>query len=81
MSEVEINEYYNFALEVAQYGGSKIKEGYHSQSVSGNLQSKADPCDLVTQYDQEIEREAIKMIKEKFPSHRFVVMVTGLITF
>ncbi|KAJ9090185.1 hypothetical protein DSO57_1005065 [Entomophthora muscae] len=68
----EVTEFYNFALEVAHYGGNKIKEGYYSQTVSSNLQSKADPCDLVTQYDQEIEREAIKMIKDKFPSHRII---------
>ncbi|KAI0217003.1 hypothetical protein L0F63_004205, partial [Massospora cicadina] len=70
MRASEIDELYLLAVEIANYGGAKIKEGYYSQSTSSGLQFKSDPCDLVTQYDKEIEREAIKMIKAKYPHHK-----------
>jgi len=70
--EYELDTIFEFAIELGRYGGHKISEGYNKGIREMNVQSKSEPSDLVTQYDQEIEKEVTKRIKTKFPDHKII---------
>ncbi|CAG5118675.1 unnamed protein product [Candidula unifasciata] len=69
MSEVDLQEIYNTALEVASRAGQVIKEAFLKEKLVDTKQSQAD---LVTETDKAVEILVHQLITTKFPSHKFI---------
>ncbi|XP_041978097.1 inositol monophosphatase 1 [Aricia agestis] len=65
----EIDEYFDFALDLVKSAGNLIKE-----YVNGIKDFKVKSCDidLVTEVDQKVEAALIEGLSKKFPSHKFI---------
>jgi myo-inositol-1(or 4)-monophosphatase len=63
----QITNCYNHAKSLILKCGEVLKEGYKD---CGKVMSKSTEWDLVTVYDQKIEKILIDGILEKFPDHK-----------
>ncbi|BFZ19747.1 hypothetical protein BsWGS_22786 [Bradybaena similaris] len=69
MSEAELQEIYNTALEVASRAGQVIKEAFLKEKM---VDTKISQADLVTETDKAVEILVHELITAKFPNHKFI---------
>lgn len=63
------------AIQAALESGEMLRKGFGSDF---HVASKANPFDLVTEFDKKSEQTIIKHIHEKFPDHSFLAEESGL---
>lgn len=68
MSAAQLQEYFNFAVDLAIEAGERILNDFHSPK---EIEYKA-AIDLVTKSDKAVEELVMGKIKEKYPDHTFV---------
>ncbi|XP_048254944.1 inositol monophosphatase 1-like isoform X1 [Haliotis rufescens] len=69
VSPEELEEYRDFAVEVATKAGEMIKKAFYKTKTVTN---KGSGVDLVTETDKAVEKWVIGFIKERYPDHRFI---------
>ncbi|XP_071083700.1 inositol monophosphatase 1-like [Haliotis cracherodii] len=69
VSSQQLQEFLDFAVEVAKKAGEMIKDGF---SKKKNVETKQSNADLVTETDQAVEKWVIGYINERYPSHKFI---------
>ncbi|XP_059178075.1 inositol monophosphatase 2-like [Physella acuta] len=69
MSEKELDEFYETALEVAKQAGQMIRNAFDKEK---HVDTKMNAADLVTETDQAVETLVHSLIKAKFPNHKFI---------
>lgn len=67
MTPLELDECYDFVLELVLRCGEVLKEGFKN---TGIVKTKGAAHDLVTFWDGEIEKILIHGIKQKYPDHK-----------
>ncbi|OKL64627.1 Protein QA-X [Talaromyces atroroseus] len=87
IGSAELDEIYQFAVELGKNAGQKLMDGVHARiggSISGissddaNMTSnlafteKDSSVDIVTQVDEDVEHFIHEAIKTKYPTHKFI---------
>lgn len=67
MSSNNLNEIYDFVLNLTIEIGEVMKEGFNSDL---NIEIKDQSWDVVTEYDRRIENYLIENISKKYSSHK-----------
>lgn len=67
MTPLEQDECFEFVHDLVVKCGETLKEGFKN---TGEVTTKGAAHDLVTFWDNEIERILVTKIKEKYPSHK-----------
>jgi inositol-phosphate phosphatase/L-galactose 1-phosphate phosphatase len=65
---LDIDELFDFAVEIAKKAGQKIKTAFHEPK---NIDYKGQ-IDLVTETDKAVEEMLVNSIRTKYPGHLFV---------
>ncbi len=75
-SELPLRDLYlDIALQAARKGGEVLKKYWGKLS---QIKEKTIPGNLVTEADQESEREILGILKKNFPSHDIIAEETGM---
>ncbi|KAI9298998.1 hypothetical protein K502DRAFT_298562 [Neoconidiobolus thromboides FSU 785] len=70
LSEREIEEIYEFGIELSKKGGEKLKHGFYGEELP--IEFKEDDCDMVTFFDKLIENLIKEELGKRYPDHKFV---------
>lgn len=70
-----IDECYAFVLRLCREAGALVREGF--AAVNKSIATKEGSWDLVTRYDQDVEKLLIGGIAAVYPEHRFVAEETA----
>lgn len=65
-----IDEYFAFAKDLVQNAGELVKEGFHKSIDTVNVVEKTAKFDMVTEYDERVERYLMDAIRAKYANHR-----------
>ncbi|KAK7481662.1 hypothetical protein BaRGS_00027035 [Batillaria attramentaria] len=65
----QLKEYYTLALEVAEKAGEVIRDAFNKEKM---IDTKSCAADLVTVTDQAVEKLVFSLIREKYPTHKFI---------
>lgn len=69
MSDAEVTDWYNFAVQIALEAGKMMSAGI---GKSVDINSKASNVDLVTETDKAVESYLFGEINRRFPSHKTI---------
>ncbi|KAH9502389.1 Inositol monophosphatase 1 [Bulinus truncatus] len=69
ITEVELDQLYETALELAAKAGQMIRDAFWKEKT---VDTKSSYADLVTETDQAVESTVKSMIKSKYPNHKFI---------
>lgn len=73
LTEEEIQEIYQFSLDLARKAGRAIVDGSSRRfSSSAGFDQKKNTADLVTETDQAVEKLVKESIASKYPDHAFI---------
>lgn len=70
VTKIEIDKFLSFIYPLAVKAGELLLEGYNSNRK--NVDIKTDFYDVVTQYDDKIEKYLINEIAASYPKHKFI---------
>lgn len=68
--EALIDECFVFAKELVRRAGELVKEGFHKSIDAINVIEKMAKFDMVTEYDERVERYLMNEIRTKFSDHK-----------
>lgn len=73
MSELDLDEIYNFTIKLARDAGDMIKAGQQRRfEMESTQEEKLNSVDLVTEVDKAVEEFITRKIKHAYPSHKFI---------
>lgn len=72
--DADLSEMTLTAIEAALFSGDLLARGY---GTNFDVKSKKEFHNLVTEYDNESERQIIAFIRSKYPNHAFLAEETG----
>jgi len=64
-------------VAAAQEGGQLMLECFSRNDASGSIESKANPADLVTKYDRQVEELVLSRIRKAYPDFRVLAEETA----
>ncbi|QKX62176.1 uncharacterized protein TRUGW13939_09334 [Talaromyces rugulosus] len=86
MTAEQLDEIYQFAIDLGKKAGQKLLDGMHSRITGNDILQTADAntsnnlaftekdnaVDIVTQVDEDVERFIHTAIETKYPTHKFI---------
>ncbi|KAJ3327856.1 Inositol monophosphatase 2 [Blyttiomyces sp. JEL0837] len=73
VSDLPLQEWLDFAIEVAKKAGQTIKSAFEDTTLRGNSEYKSNNAsDIVTATDRAVESQVFADLRTKFPNHRFI---------
>lgn len=68
--EALIDEYFAFVKHLVRHAGELVKEGFYKSIDAVNVTEKTAKFDMVTEYDERVERYLMNEIRSKYPDHK-----------
>lgn len=68
--QVLIDECFAFAKNLVRQAGELVKEGFHKSIDAKNVTEKTAKFDMVTEYDERVERYLMNEIRTKYSDHK-----------
>lgn len=68
--EATIDECFIFAKDLVRRAGELVKEGFYKSINSINVTEKTAKFDMVTEYDERVERFLMDAIRAKYTDHK-----------
>eukprot|EP00756_Hemistasia_phaeocysticola_P001310 Hpha_TRINITY_DN10927_c0_g1::TRINITY_DN10927_c0_g1_i1::g.26905::m.26905/K01092/E3.1.3.25, IMPA, suhB; myo-inositol-1(or 4)-monophosphatase len=65
------------AVAAAQEGGQLMLECFARNDAEGSIEAKANPADLVTKYDRQVEDLVLSRLRKAFPDYRVLAEETA----
>lgn len=68
--DATIDECFVFAKDLVRRAGELVKEGFYKSIDAINVTEKTAKFDMVTEYDERVERFLIDAIRTKYADHK-----------
>lgn len=68
--QILIDEYFVFAKDLVRRAGELVKEGFYKSIDIINVTEKTAKFDMVTEYDERVERYLMNEIRTKYSDHK-----------